>query len=97
MKSIGYKLTLMSPYRGFCAELAASLGVVTASFNEIPVSSTQCIVGAVSGVGLVGGTKNVQWLFLLRVCLGWAVLFVAAVTFSAAVFSFAYYSPSSDM
>ena len=40
MKSLGYKLTPLSPSRGACAELAASLFVVTASFLSIPVSST---------------------------------------------------------
>jgi solute carrier family 20 (sodium-dependent phosphate transporter) len=94
MKSIGFKLTLLSPSRGFSAELASSLVVVTASFNEIPVSSTQCIVGAVFGVGLLGGRKNVQWLFLLRVMCGWAVLFFFATIFAAGIFSFGAYSPS---
>ncbi|KAL7558389.1 hypothetical protein ACA910_015283 [Epithemia clementina (nom. ined.)] len=94
IKSIGYKLTKLSPSRGACAELAASLFVVTASFREIPVSSTQCIVGAVSGVGLVEGVKNVQWLFLLRVCVGWAVVFVTAAVFNAGVFAMFAYSPS---
>ncbi|KAL7577133.1 hypothetical protein ACA910_019735 [Epithemia clementina (nom. ined.)] len=94
IKSIGYKLTKLSPSRGACAELAASLFVVTASFREIPVSTTQCIVGAVSGVGLVEGVKNVQWLFLLRVCVGWAVVFVTAALFNAGVFAMFAYSPS---
>lgn len=94
IKSIGYKLTLLSPSRGASAELAASLIVVTASFNELPVSSTQCIVGAVSGVGLVGGLKNVQWLFLLRVCVGWVVMFFVAALLSAGVFSFGAFAPS---
>lgn len=94
MKSVGYKLTRLSPSRGASAELAASLTVVTASFLSIPVSSTQCIVGAVSGVGLIGGWKNVQWLFLARVCVGWVVLFFVAVLLSAGVFSFGAFSPS---
>lgn len=93
MKSLGYKLTKLSPSRGASAELAASLTVVTASFLAIPVSSTQCIVGAISGVGLVNGPQNVQWFFLLRVMLGWAVMFFVAVILSAGVFSFAAYSP----
>jgi solute carrier family 20 (sodium-dependent phosphate transporter) len=91
MKSIGYKMTMLSPSRGASAELAASLIVVTASFNNLPVSSTQCIVG---GVGLVGGVKNVQWLFLLRVCVSWVFLFFLAVVVSAGVFSFGAFSPS---
>jgi sodium-dependent phosphate transporter len=94
MKSLGYKLTFMSASRGASAELAASLVVVTASFLSLPVSSTQCIVGAVSGIGLVGGPQNVQWLFLLRVCSGWAVLYVCAVIVSAGVFAYGAFSPS---
>jgi len=94
MKSVGFKLTMMSPSRGATAELAASLTVVTASFMGIPVSSTQCIVGAVSGVGLTQGVKNVQWLFLGRVCVGWVIIFFTSAVLSAGVFSFGAYAPS---
>jgi solute carrier family 20 (sodium-dependent phosphate transporter) len=93
MKSLGYKLTKLSPSRGFSAELASSLVVVTASFNEIPVSSTQCIVGAIFGVGLIGGLQDVQWLFLLKVACSWAGLFVCASLLSAGIFSFAAFAP----
>jgi phosphate/sulfate permease len=94
MKSIGYKLTMLSPSRGACAELSASLFVVTASFLGIPVSSTQCIVGAVAGVGLSSGVKNVQWWFLARVCLSWVIIFFTSTVFSAAVFSFGVFAPT---
>lgn len=94
MKSIGYKLTMVSPSRGFSAELGASLVVVTASFRGIPVSTTQCIVGAVFGVGLVSGCQNVQWFFLLKVMCSWAGLYVCAVTLAAGIFSFGAFSPS---
>ncbi|KAL7492641.1 hypothetical protein ACHAWT_002570 [Skeletonema menzelii] len=40
MKTIGYKLTAVSPTRGSSASLAASLLVVTASYIGIPVSTT---------------------------------------------------------
>ena len=93
MKSIGYKLTGLSPSRGACAELAASLFVVTASYMEIPVSSTQSIIGAVFGVGLVGGVKNVQWLFFLRVCVGWVMVFAVAVVLNAGIFSMFAFTP----
>ncbi|KAL3784666.1 hypothetical protein ACHAW5_009571 [Stephanodiscus triporus] len=93
MKSLGYKLTMLSPSRGASAELGASLTVVTASFLGIPVSSTQCIVGAVTAVGLVGGRQAVDWIFLLKICCSWAALFLLAVICSAGFFSFCYYSP----
>lgn len=94
MKSIGYKLCALSPSRGATAELSASLFVVTASFLGIPVSSTQCIVGAVSGVGLVAGWRNVQWLFLLKVAVGWAGVFLLASILSGCIFAMCAYSPS---
>lgn len=94
MKSIGYKLTMISPSRGFSAELGASLVVVTASFRGIPVSTTQCIVGAVFGVGLVSGCQNVQWFYLLKVMVSWAGLFICASTLAAGIFSFGAFSPS---
>ncbi|KAL3806316.1 LOW QUALITY PROTEIN: hypothetical protein ACHAXA_007943 [Cyclostephanos tholiformis] len=94
MKSLGYKLTMLSASRGSSAELGSSLTVVTASFLGIPVSSTQCIVGAVTAVGLIGGRQAVDWLFFVKICCSWAGLFFMAVTFSAGFFSFCYYSPS---
>ncbi len=94
MKSLGYKLTMLSPSRGSSAELGASMTVVTASFLGIPVSTTQCIVGAVTAVGLVGGRQSIDWFFLLKICASWVTLFFTACIFSAGVFSFAFYSPS---
>lgn len=43
MKTIGYKLTALSPTRGASAELAASLTVVSASYVGLPVSISQII------------------------------------------------------
>jgi solute carrier family 20 (sodium-dependent phosphate transporter) len=94
MKSLGYKMTILSPSRGACAELAASLFVVTASFMSIPVSSTQSICGAVMGVGLAGGVKNVQWLFFLRVMMGWVTIFFGAVFMSCMMFALFAFTPS---
>lgn len=42
--------------------------VVVASFLGIPVSTTQCQVGGTIGVGLMGGSKNLNPLFVLKVC-----------------------------
>ncbi len=93
MKTLGYKVTMLSPSRGTSAELGASMTSVTASFLGIPVSTTQCIVGAVTAVGLCGGRQAVDWWFFLKICCSWVGLFFIAVIFSAGLFSFCYYSP----
>ena len=52
MDVIGKKITYISPSRGFAAELATALVVSFASKYGVPVSSTQCITGAVVGISL---------------------------------------------
>jgi solute carrier family 20 (sodium-dependent phosphate transporter) len=94
IKSIGYKMTPISPSRGSMAELSSALFVVTASFLAIPVSTTQSQVGAVAGIGLVGGWRNVQWLFFFKVCISWAIVFFCACILSAGIFSMFAFTPS---
>ena len=94
MKTIGYKLTAVSPTRGSSASLASSLVVASASYMGIPVSTTQCIVGAVAGIGLVEGRRKVQWQQLAKCVIGWVVIFFIAAIISALLFAFCAYSPS---
>jgi sodium-dependent phosphate transporter len=94
IKAVGYKLTAITPSRGFCIELAAALSVSLASYLRLPVSTTQCLVGATCGVGLAsGGLKNVEWYFLLRTMCGWAGMFFVVCIVNAGFFSFSAYSP----
>lgn len=94
MKSLGYKMTVLSPSRGSMAELASSLFVVTASFMGIPVSSTQSITGAITGIGCASGLKSVNWWFFLQVCLGWVTIFFVSVILSGGLFSMLAFSPT---
>lgn len=71
------------------------MAVSIASYMEIPVSTTQCVVGATAGCGLVsGGPKAVDWWQLLKVAFSWVCVFLVAVVFNAAFFSFCAYGPS---
>jgi len=54
MRTIGTKITELTPTRGFCATMAAAT-VVLASRTGMPVSTTHIAVGAVMGVGLARG------------------------------------------
>ena len=94
VKSVGFKLTHLSPSKGFCVELAASLAVSLASFLHIPVSTTQCLVGATCGVGFAaGGRQGVEWWYLLRTMCGWVGIFFIVAVVNAGFFSFIAYSP----
>jgi sodium-dependent phosphate transporter len=72
MISLGNKITLHSPSRGFSMEFGASITVILASQFGIPVSTTMCIVGATTGVGIIsGGFRAVNWLHLAKIWAGW--------------------------
>lgn len=93
--SIGYRLTKLSPSRGFAIQLSTSFVVVLASYLGIPVSTTQSTIGGTIGVGIVEGVGGVQWLFMLNVFLGWVGSFFITCVTSAGIMAFCYYSPSS--
>jgi Phosphate/sulphate permeases len=95
VKAVGFKITKITPSRGFCIELATALMVAVASYMNIPVSTTNCLVGATAGAALAsGGPKAVEWFFLIRVMLGWAAIFFIAAITNGLVFSFCAFSPT---
>ena len=94
IKSVGFKLTHLSPAKGFCVELGAALAVSLASFLQIPVSTTQCLVGATCGVGLAhGGVSAVDWWYLARTVCGWVGIFFVVALVNAGFFSFVVFAP----
>ncbi|KAG8808791.1 Na+/Pi symporter [Serendipita sp. 400] len=74
MRNLGNRLTLHSPSRGFSMELGAALTVVMATRLALPISTTQCIVGATVGVGLcTGDIKAINWRMVAWIYLGWFI------------------------
>jgi phosphate/sulfate permease len=87
MSALGNKLTLQSPSRGFCIELGAMLCVMVFSRNGVPVSTTHCLTGATTGVGLCNGNlKAVNWKLLGTIMGGWLVTCPAAGIVTGMVF-----------
>ncbi|HSF15025.1 MAG TPA: inorganic phosphate transporter [Vicinamibacteria bacterium] len=73
MRTIGHKITELTPSRGFCAELSAAATVVVASRLGLPVSTTHIIVGAVLGVGLARGIAAIDMRVILGIVTSWLV------------------------
>lgn len=96
MSLMGEKITLITPSRGFAAELSGALVVSFASGYGIPVSSTHCITGAVVAISMIDlGPRNVKWLMVLKMYAGWiGTLFVTGLV-SATFFAQGIYSPTS--
>ncbi|KAA8491370.1 Phosphate permease PHO89 [Porphyridium purpureum] len=88
MRTIGQNITLMTPIRGLCAELATAFSVLIASYIGIPVSTTHCSVGGVIGAGLceTKGYKKVNWKLLTKVFASWVLTLPVAMGVNALIY-----------
>ena len=73
MRTIGTKITELTPSRGFCATMAAAVTVVLASRTGMPVSTTHIAVGAVMGVGLARGIGAIDLRVVGGIVVSWLV------------------------
>jgi len=79
MRSLGNKITQVSPTRGFAMELGAAITVLLASQLGIPVSTTQCLTGATVGVALCNGdVRAVNWKQIAFIFSSWFITLPSA-------------------
>ncbi len=73
MRTIGEKITELTPSSGFCATMAAAVTVVLASRTGMPVSTTHIAVGAVMGAGLARGFAALDLRVIGSIFVSWLV------------------------
>ncbi len=86
MRTIGTKITELTPSRGFCATMAAATTVVVASRLGLPVSTTHIAVGGVIGVGMVRGIGAIDLRVIGGIILSWVVTLPVAGLTSILIF-----------
>ncbi len=70
-ETVGKGITALDPFSGFAAQFAAGLTVLLFTFLGMPVSTTYCVVGAITGVGIYKGLRGVKFAFLRRIFASW--------------------------
>jgi inorganic phosphate transporter, PiT family len=88
MKTVGKRITELTPSRGFAAELAAASTVVLASGIGVPVSTTHTLVGAVLGVGMARGVNALNLRVIGTIFTSWVVTLPAGALLSILFFYF---------
>jgi inorganic phosphate transporter, PiT family len=87
VKTMGAKITRLTPVQGFCAETGGAITLFLATWLGIPVSTTHTITGAIVGVGAARRVSAVRWNIASSIVVAWIVTIPAA----AAMAALAYY------
>jgi PiT family inorganic phosphate transporter len=85
VKTMGQKITKLTPFEGFSAETAGALTLFGASHSGIPVSSTHTIAGSIMGVGITKRVSAVRWGVTINIIWAW-VLTIPVSALLAALF-----------
>ena len=95
MRILGEKITYISSSRGFCAELSTALVVSFASRYGLPISSTQCITGAIIGISLCDRDwRHLEWKLFSKIFGSWIFTILITMGISATLFAQGVYSPN---
>jgi inorganic phosphate transporter, PiT family len=88
VRTMGSKITRLTPMQGFCAETGGALTLFGATELGIPVSTTHTITGAIVGVGAARRVSAVRWGVAGNTVVAWVITIpasalIAAVTYLA--------------
>ncbi len=78
MMTVGKGIAPLDPFSAFVTILAEALTLHIFTQIGVPVSSSQAIVGAVVGVGVVGGLRTVSAKVVTKITIGWFMTPLAA-------------------
>jgi PiT family inorganic phosphate transporter len=78
VKTMGQRITKLTPFGGFCAETAGALTLFLSSYLGIPVSTTHTITGAITGVGVAHRVSAVRWGVARGIVLAWVLTIPAS-------------------
>lgn len=73
IRTVGKRITELTPTRGFSAEFGAALTILVASRLGLPISTTHTLVGAVLGVGLARGISAINLRVVRDILISWVV------------------------
>ncbi len=86
IKTLGMRMTKLSPFGGFSAEASAGLTIIFATMLGIPVSTTHTITGAIIGVGAVRGVSAVRWGVARNILWAWVLTIPLSGIFAAVTY-----------
>ena len=82
IKTLGMRVTKLTPFGGFSAETSAGITIIFASLLGIPVSTTHTITGSIIGVGSIKSFSAVRWGVARNILWAWVLTIPLSAIFS---------------
>lgn len=86
VKTMGTKITKVTPLEGVCAETAGALTLFTVSNLGIPVSTTHTITGSIIGVGATKRLSAVRWGVTINLLWAWVLTIPVSGLLAAGIY-----------
>jgi len=81
-EAVGGGIITLDPVSAFSAQMSSAIAIHYFSYLGIPVSTSQAVVGAIVGVGLVHGIRTIQHRKIVSIAVGWIATPTVAGFFS---------------
>jgi len=87
IRTLGRKIYKIQPVHGFCAETSSAIIIILQSLAGVPLSTSQVITSAITGVGAVERRAQVNWRKVIEIFYTWIFTIPGAVIISGILFS----------
>lgn len=87
MESVGKKLMRLDAFTAFIAVSSMAATVHIFAVIGVPVSTSQALIGAILGVGILRGLQNLKARMLLNFSIGWILTPLISFVLSAAAYA----------
>lgn len=86
VKTMGSKITKLSPFEGFAAETAGAITLFATGRLGIPVSTTHTITGSIIGVGITKRVSAVRWGVTIELLWAWLLTIPVSALMGAGIY-----------
>lgn len=87
VKTMGTRITKVSPLEGVCAETAGAITLFTAANLGAPVSTTHTITGSIIGVGATRRLSAVRWGVTINLVWAWILTIPVSGLLAAGIYA----------
>lgn len=82
IETVGKGILPLDPLSGFVAQISAGISLFLFTLLGMPISTTYCMIGAISGIGMTKGLHTVKLELLKKIVFNWGITLFSSFSLS---------------